>query len=134
MGLDCPNQIEKSQQIAFSERFESSSEAVSSQEKSPPMLALQEPHPLRCGLLPWIGQRVVPVLLVSTAFSAWVAVRMGAQRAISDRTKRSNAAGLGWDRTAELGQCVAHNRVIKRLVEGVRKPDDPLGRHTFRRK
>jgi hypothetical protein len=34
-GLDYPNQIDLFQQIAFSERFESSSKAVSRQEKSP---------------------------------------------------------------------------------------------------
>src|SRR6266849_3730139 len=44
------------------------------------------------------------------------------------------ALGLGWYGAAEPGQCVAHDSVIKRLVEGVRKLGDHLGRHTFRRK
>ena len=44
------------------------------------------------------------------------------------------ALGLGWYRTAEPGQRVAHNRVIECLVEGVGKPGDHLGRDSFRRK
>src|SRR5438105_9566657 len=54
----------------------------------------------------------------------------------ADKTveRRWVALGLGWYRAAELGQCLAHNRLIKCLVERIGKLGDHLRRNALGRK
>src|SRR6266851_6452174 len=82
------------------------------------------------------AQQVIPAWFASIALflcSGRGENRRPARHFGPDKTieRRRVALGLGGDRAAELGQGLANGRLIERLVEGIGKFGDHLGRNAL---